>query len=281
VNQRIERHDPEYAHPESVAEAELRRAVHHAVLDLAGVPSTVAADALDRVIPTFDAASRLARQAATLMRRRADQVNRAGGSLADLGRILYPTAGDGFVRTSPAMEWEQLAADRLDELSTMEVSSDPVAQQAVDALSEAEDARVPLPPMTNAPYAGATSDLLTALAAVEAVDNIDRQLKRELLHIATQARAAGTPWAALAVLLRLHPSDEDDPAGFTFSLLRGGDDPFDDLAVTWRCSTCGETVTDRHPANGVDAESGHADDCARHAAQLAQAQAEQDREDTQ
>jgi hypothetical protein len=45
--------------------------------------------------------------------------------------------------------------------------------------------------------------------------------------------------------------------------------------VTWDCPACGQRITDEGPSNGVaQDEKGHANDCARHAADIAREDAE-------
>jgi len=84
------------------------------------------------------------------------------------------------------------------------------------------------------------------------------------------ARAAGESWAELAELLGVADAEAayevavgpaDDGAGWAWSRHRD---------TYWRCSTCGALVTDAGPyGHPSDNESGHADGCARHRADIA------------
>jgi hypothetical protein len=89
---------------------------------------------------------------------------------------------------------------------------------------------------------------------------------------ARKARGAGVPWHDLAGPLGIE-QDEDgynDLAAEAF--LAVAEKPsmrFDPIRTSWRCDTCQQYVTDSGP-NGhpVDCERGHAEDCARHLAEI-------------
>lgn len=98
---------------------------------------------------------------------------------------------------------------------------------------------------------------------------------RSLVHdYATKARGDGVSWRDLVEPLGIHvePDSYEDPAAAAFEKIAG--EPwqrFDTRTVSWRCASCGERVTDKGPYNGHpdDDETGHAETCERHRAEIA------------
>jgi hypothetical protein len=273
---RIDPYDREYAHPESLQRAELRRLVDHAVQELAAVPvgTEVVAVPQDPAIADFTAAATFNHRVLALLRSRATMLLANGVEPGQLGRLLFPTV-DGA--DDPADQADRVN-DWLEELRALPIQQgDPAAPETAEDRIWARTLRRALPDV----YANAHIDLGKAgeldlyLEEFEAALDLRRQLTTRLLHSACAARAADHTWAELAALLRLH-TDDDDPAHATFSWLVPGD-PTDLRTVTWRCggrSGCGQVIEDASPANGVTAEHGHASDCARRARDVAAANAE-------
>jgi hypothetical protein len=87
------------------------------------------------------------------------------------------------------------------------------------------------------------------------------------------ARGEGVPWSELATPLGIaaEPDDGWSPAEAAFRLVAPSPSlPFDAVSVRWDCASCGQWITDKGPYNGhpADDETGHADTCARHAAEI-------------
>lgn len=93
-----------------------------------------------------------------------------------------------------------------------------------------------------------------------------------LVHeYAKKARGDGVPWRNLADPLGIEVDAWEDPAAAAFEHVAGTPvRTFDTLTVLWRCGSCGQLVTDRGPYNGhpVNNETGHAETCARHQAEI-------------
>lgn len=126
-------------------------------------------------------------------------------------------------------------------------------------------------PRLDDPLAGVRAALLVRAVA-------DAQLDRQ----ATDARAAGRSWDEIGEALGLpdEAAGADRPRGeAAFEWLVAGREPeppdrgglFREPVTSWRCGTCGALVSDRGPFefHPDDQESGHAQGCARHAAEVA------------
>lgn len=110
--------------------------------------------------------------------------------------------------------------------------------------------------------------MLTALQTARVAEGIARDWARD-------ARGNGSSWLDIANALgRMLPTlDEgEDPAIEAFLWVAPRPSMrFDPVTTSWRCESCGQRVTDNGPYNShpEDVETGHADDCARHRAEIA------------
>lgn len=87
---------------------------------------------------------------------------------------------------------------------------------------------------------------------------------------ARDARGEGLSWLDLSAVLGV-AEEEDDPAAKAFELMAPRPSrPFDEVSVSWRCSSCDKYVRDVGPYNGHpgDCERNHAENCARHLAEI-------------
>jgi len=273
---RIDPYDREYAHPESLQRAELRRLVDHAVQDLAAEPvgTQMVAVPQDPAIADFTAVAAFNHRVLALLRSRAKMMLANGVDRSQLGQLLFAAdddADDPIERADRVEGW-------LEELCALPIQQrEPAAPESAEDRIWARTLRRALPDVyANAHIdLGKTGELDLYLEEFEAALDLWRQLMTRLLHSACAARAADHTWADLAALLRLH-TDDDDPAHATFSWLVPGDQT-DIRTVTWRCGGrigCGQIIDDASPANGITAEHGHASDCARRARDVAAANAE-------
>jgi hypothetical protein len=99
------------------------------------------------------------------------------------------------------------------------------------------------------------------LAAAVIARDLIRAAAAALAMNLGMAREKGSGWDAIGAELGF----TSDPGESAFRLASPALD-----AVGWRCGSCGLLVTDRGPFSGpADDETGHADDCERHAADMA------------
>lgn len=116
----------------------------------------------------------------------------------------------------------------------------------------------PGPPVRDA----AVRDIVAARIVRDAAE---QQMRRS----ATKAREQGVSWVEIAEALPV--GDLDDPPAEAFYWVAGPPSmPFDPVSVSWECGSCGKRIKDSgpHSAHPADCESGHADDCARHNAEV-------------
>ncbi len=126
-----------------------------------------------------------------------------------------------------------------------------------------------VPPYRGASYTRKMPRPVPALRAALLVRHVAQGKAQDAIRA---ARAAGTSWAELADTLGV------DGGEAAYRVAVGPDDGwawYQRQDVYWRCSACAELVTDSgpyeaHPANN---ETGHADGCARHLAEIAAYQA--------
>ena len=120
----------------------------------------------------------------------------------------------------------------------------------------------------------APTDYRDAIKAARVASNVAQGLMREY---ARQARGHGLTWAEIAPSLIEPDGDDygDDPALEAFRWVAPTPSQrFDPINCSWTCQTCGEFVTDRGPYEGPwEDETGHAETCARHLADVAAARA--------
>jgi hypothetical protein len=128
-------------------------------------------------------------------------------------------------------------------------------------------------------YVGAESTVLRPqpLQGIRAARLAKAMAVKQIREHAKRARSQGVHWGQIAaVLVEPSPYDEDNPWK---SALDDMDRAFKEVAdfinsrdyepsFSWKCAMCGQLVTERIPSDG-DIETGHADNCARAAAELA------------
>lgn len=113
--------------------------------------------------------------------------------------------------------------------------------------------------------------------------------QRQAYEYVTALRGEGAiTWRGAADVLGIEWSDQYARAERAYELVLGpapeGSSPFYERRLYWYCrgtGGCGEYITDHGPYNGYpsDCESGHADDCRRHAAEQAAHVAELERQE--
>lgn len=93
---------------------------------------------------------------------------------------------------------------------------------------------------------------------------------KQALEQANHARGYGMTWWELAEALPEHHPAHNN-AGALFALLvPEPSTPGYHRSTSWHCMSCGQVVSDRGTDNGVkNDEHGHAEDCARHARDIA------------
>lgn len=118
------------------------------------------------------------------------------------------------------------------------------------------------------------------LTGVRAALLLRRVIEGHLQHQAREARAAGRSWDEVGAALDLPDYEFDSRAEVTFAWLVEGREPepetealptFRAPSTRWRCGTCDQPITDHGPygAHPDDGESGHAEECDRHRANVA------------
>lgn len=159
---------------------------------------------------------------------------------------------------------KQQAAGRMREM---------VRRVAVEAF-DAREVEVPIPGFTVL-----TDHALTdPLAGVRAALFLRNVAEGQLYDYARAARAAGRSWDEIGDALDLPEAEYRSRGEEAFVWLVEGREPEPDSpplyrtpSVYWRCSTCGQQVTDRGPfeSHPSDNESGHAEGCTRHTGDVA------------
>jgi hypothetical protein len=99
--------------------------------------------------------------------------------------------------------------------------------------------------------------------------NVARNVAREE---ADRARGVGVSWAEIAAAAGIKGEGDYDAGvkAFEWAAPKPAD-RFDRVWASWTCSTCGGRVIENHPDSGahpVDREEGHAEGCARFAADV-------------
>lgn len=139
------------------------------------------------------------------------------------------------------------------------------------------------------PGARTTKTTVEPLAGIRAAIFV-RDVARNRIHeYVKEARGAGRTWAEIAAVFDLDAEVTNHPGAAVFEYAAIGEPlprperryPFDPRNVHWRCASCGLLITDSGPYNGnpVDDESGHAETCERHAAEIAAWRARWDAEE--
>jgi hypothetical protein len=96
-------------------------------------------------------------------------------------------------------------------------------------------------------------------------------LRQVLVEYALSARADGIPWDALAAPLGVTDTNRRNPGVAAFEFVVAEQTTRSRGAVYWQCSSCTNVVADYGP-DDPDPERNqrdHADDCPRHAAEIA------------
>ena len=111
-----------------------------------------------------------------------------------------------------------------------------------------------------------------ALAGIGAARLMQRVAEAVIADYAVAARAAGRTWTEIGAALGI--TGQDWPGAVAeraFDQVTHGGDGWSRSSVRWRCPSCGEQITDSGPftSHPADIESGHADGCARYAADVA------------
>ena len=129
----------------------------------------------------------------------------------------------------------------------------------------------------------ADSDLtvrdLEPLAGARAARDIELGARYAAREYVRQAREAGHSWDQIGQALGLAPGADADQAGLTvaeaaYTYAAGRPDteaPWRPRSFFWTCRSCDQAISDRGLINGpADDEPGHADDCSRLAAAIAE-----------
>lgn len=113
-----------------------------------------------------------------------------------------------------------------------------------------------------------------AMAGLHAAHLVGRVAKAAIADYAVESRAAGRTWTEIGAALGI--GGEDWPGAVAeraFDQITRDEfgDRWSRRSVRWTCASCGQRVTDTgpFPSHPDDIESGHAEGCARHAAEVA------------
>jgi hypothetical protein len=110
------------------------------------------------------------------------------------------------------------------------------------------------------------------ILAIDIARTIESAAHNLWRRYAETARGDGRSWLELADGLGIDPN-EDERDHLAFVKVAGEPTSYySDRYVSWKCSSCGERIRDVGPYGGHpdDNERGHAPDCARHAAEIAE-----------
>jgi hypothetical protein len=126
---------------------------------------------------------------------------------------------------------------------------------------------------------GLTVRDLDPLTGVRAARDIERGAMHAAREYIRAAREAGHGWDQIGQALDVVPNGDADQAGLTvaeaaYTYAAGRPDPeapWQPRAFLWKCWACDQAISDRGPIAGpADNEPGHAEDCPRLAAELAE-----------
>jgi len=123
------------------------------------------------------------------------------------------------------------------------------------------------------------------LAGARAAHDLEVSARGIARDYIRQAREAGHGWEQIGRALRLDASDPDrgeaTPADAAYTYVVGrreSEPPWEPRYFGWTCRSCDKSITDRGLIQGpADDELGHADDCPRLAAAVAEWDAETER----
>jgi hypothetical protein len=152
--------------------------------------------------------------------------------------------------------------------------------QAAIQIAEAGGAEVHERPMF--PGAISVSRHAEPLAGIRAAQILADSAARIRREYTQHARAEGIAWPQIGEALALDQGP-DGKSGYdlgvaAFEHFEGEPDLWHQSSFHYHCASCGEWITDRGPyeSHPEDNERGHAEGCARFAAELAAWQAERD-----
>ena len=127
---------------------------------------------------------------------------------------------------------------------------------------------------------GMTDRDLEPLTGARATRDIELGARHAARGYIRQAREAGHDWGQIGHALGLAPNADADQAGLTVAeaaYTYAAGNPCTDTAIrygrsfVWRCPSCDQAISDRGLIAGpADNEPGHADNCPRQAAAIAE-----------
>ncbi len=121
------------------------------------------------------------------------------------------------------------------------------------------------------------------LAGARAAQALEHAAQRAARDYIRQAREAGYDWDQIGRTLGLHPGRDADqegagPADAAYTYAAGHPDtdaPWRPRSFSWTCRSCDQNISDHGVVQGpADDEIGHAEDCPRRAAAVADWDAE-------
>jgi hypothetical protein len=152
------------------------------------------------------------------------------------------------------------------------------ARRAVIGL--ARDRGAELSPRPEVSGYSTTVSGLDALTGARTARDIELAARREARDYLRAAREAGHSWDQIGQALGVAPNADADQAGLTVAeaaYTYAAGNPNTDTAMrygrsfSWRCQSCNHTISDRGLIGGpADDELGHAEDCTRLAAAVAE-----------
>jgi len=153
------------------------------------------------------------------------------------------------------------------------------ARSAVIRLAEADGAQIQERPVW--PGAASTIHYAEPLAGIRAAQILERTAARVIGDYVRHAREAGIGWREIGEALGLAEHGERtgyDLAVAAYEHAAGTPDLWNHVSFSYTCPACAQAISDRGPyeSHPEDNEQGHADGCARLAADVAAWQAERD-----
>ena len=172
--------------------------------------------------------------------------------------------------------WREHAAEQADRRSPDEAARDEAnlaVRGALHRMGRAAGAAFTEQPIFEG--ASTTEQIMDPAAAIRMSLMLRSTVEYQLHTSIRRARAAGMTWAQVGEALNLE-ADQDRGiplAEVAYEYVTDAEHarPFDQLSFYYTCSACEQHVTDRGPYNThpLDNEEGHAGDCARMAAAIA------------
>jgi hypothetical protein len=158
------------------------------------------------------------------------------------------------------------------------------ARSSVLRLVEAEGGEIRERPVW--PGAFSTTRYAEPMAGIRAAQTVKRTADRVADDYVKHARVEGIGWREIGEALGLAEDGQHigyDLAVAAYEHVTGKPDVFRDVSFYWTCPACDQGISDRGPyeSHPEDNERGHADSCARLAADVAAWQAQRDAEDAE